>query len=93
MEKPSKHFAVLVVVAFINTGNSSRLFTNYFARQRDYFTLEIVRAFRLFSETELTATLAPVSRLSAIVGESADYRGFAHCAQPPLALIRPPSPA
>jgi hypothetical protein len=81
------------VVAFINTGNSSRLFTNYFARQRDYFTLEIVRAFRLFNETEPTATLAPVSRLSAIVGESADYRGFAHCPQPPLALIRPPSPA
>jgi len=39
------------------------LFTNYYARQGDYFMLEIVRAFRLFSDTELTATLAPVSCL------------------------------
>ena len=52
-----------VVVAFFNTVNSSRLFTNYFARQRDYFALQIVRAFRLFDETEVTAPLAPVSRL------------------------------
>jgi hypothetical protein len=36
-------------------------------------TLQIVRVFRLFSDIEPTALLAPVSRLYAIVGESADF--------------------
>src|SRR5258708_24919279 len=57
-EKPSKPFAVLAVVAFFNTVNSSRLFANYCARQRDYLRAANRAKCALFSETEVTAPLA-----------------------------------